>query len=78
MISTVNPAAVGRIWFSKLFPSYAAIDRKRFPAPESLSDELDAAGFAEIKTVPLRERRVHDREPALRAIPKAALSRRSR
>jgi SAM-dependent methyltransferase len=68
VISTVNPAAVGRIWLSKLFPSYAAIDSRRFPAPGSLSDELDAAGFTNIKVVPFRERRTYDREPALRAI----------
>ena len=68
VISTVNPAAVERIWLSKLFPSYAAIDRKRFPALGSLSDELDAAGFTDIKAVPLSERRVYGREPALRAI----------
>ena len=68
VISTVNPAAVERIWFSRLFPSYTAIDRRRFPAPESLSDELDAAGFTKIKVAPYRERRTYDRELALRAI----------
>lgn len=68
VISTVNPAAVERIWLSKLFPSFAAIDRKRFPAPESLSDELDAAGFTDIRVAPLTERRVYEREPALRAL----------
>lgn len=68
VISAVNPAAVGRIWFSKLFPSHAAIDRKRFPAPESLSDELDAAGFTGIRAVPLTERRTYGRGPALQAI----------
>jgi len=63
-----DPDRDGRIWLSKLFPSYAAIDRKRFPAPESLSNELDAAGFTDIRVVPLTERRIYDREPALRAI----------
>ena len=68
VISTVNPAAVDEIWLSKLFPSYAAIDNERFPAPESLSEELDAAGFTDIRVVPFRERRIYDRGPALRAI----------
>lgn len=68
VISTVEPAAVERIWLSRLFSSFAAIDRRRFPAPESLADELDATGFTDITTVRLEERRIYDREPALRAI----------
>ncbi len=68
VISSVNPAAIGRIWLSKLFPSYAVIDSRRFPAPESLSDELKTAGFTDIRVVQLEERRAYDREPALRAI----------
>ena len=33
-----------------------------------LSDELDAVGFSAIRVAPFRERRIYDREPALRAI----------
>ena len=68
VISTVDPSAVGRIWLSKLFPSYAAIDSRRFPAPELLSDELETAGFMDIRIVRLEELRTYYREPALRAI----------
>ena len=68
VISTVNPAGVDRIWLSKLFPSYATIDRARFPTPETLSTELGTAGFVAVRTVPFTERVVLSYERALRML----------
>ena len=68
VISTVNPAAIEQIWLSKLFPSFAAIDSNRFPAPELLWEELRNAGFGEVETTTLVERRSYNRELSLRAI----------
>jgi SAM-dependent methyltransferase len=49
VISTVNPASLDGFWLSDLFPSYASIDRRRYPAPELLSTELETAGFFAIR-----------------------------
>ena len=68
VISTVNPDSVDRFWLSNLFPSYAAIDRRRFPAPELLSTELETAGFFAVRSTPLEERKVYEREQALRML----------
>ncbi len=50
---------------SNLFPSYATIDRRRFPAPELLSTELETAGFFAVRSTSLQERKIYDRERAL-------------
>jgi SAM-dependent methyltransferase len=57
-ILTVDPAGAPRFWMADLLPSYAAIDAARFPAPDTLVDELRAAGFdsASSKPVPMRLR----------------------
>jgi|ERR671917_762034 SAM-dependent methyltransferase len=68
VISTVNPDSVDRFWLSNLFPSYATIDRRRFPAPELLSTELETAGFFAVRSTPLEEREVYEREQALRML----------
>ena len=65
MISTINPAGVDGFWLSELFPSYAAIDRERFPAPELLSTELKTAGFLAVRSTSFQERKIYDRERAL-------------
>jgi len=68
VISTVNPAALDEIWLSRVFPSYVTIDRGRFPTPDALAADLEEAGFAEIRSVPRRERRSYGRREALRAL----------
>jgi SAM-dependent methyltransferase len=64
-VCTLDPAEVEEFWLARWFPSYPAIDRARFPAPHELADELRAAGFAEVRTVPLVEEIVHSRQAAL-------------
>lgn len=50
VIFTVDPASVDGFWLAEWFPSYADIDRDRFPSSETLTDELLGAGFAEAET----------------------------
>jgi len=47
VVFTVNPAGVDDFWLADWFPSYAAIDRARFPDLETLTGELSRAGFAD-------------------------------
>ncbi len=68
VISTINPSSVDGFWWSGLFPSYEAIDRERFPAPDLLSTELQAAGFSGVRTVLFGERVILAREQALRML----------
>ncbi len=68
VISTFNPASVDRFWLSNLFPSYATIDRRRFPAPELLSTELETAGFFAVRSTPLEECKVYELERTLRML----------
>ncbi len=64
----MNPDSVDGFWLSRLFPSYAAIDRRRFPAPGSLHAELEDAGFFAVRSTLFEERRVYDRDRALRML----------
>jgi hypothetical protein len=48
VIGTIDPAGAERFWLASLFPSYAAIDRRRFPSPATLISELRAAAFSEV------------------------------
>jgi ubiquinone/menaquinone biosynthesis C-methylase UbiE len=68
VISTVNPASLDRFWLSNLFPSYATIDRRRFPTPGLLSAELETAEFFAVRSTPLEEREVYERERALQML----------
>jgi ubiquinone/menaquinone biosynthesis C-methylase UbiE len=64
-IATFDPSHFDRYWLNRLFPSLEAIDRARFPTPETLSGELARAGFAAVRTTPLSQRAALDRETAL-------------
>jgi len=44
-VATFDPASFFDSWLHPFFPSIAAIDSVRFPAPEALSSELDDSGF---------------------------------
>ena len=47
-IKTSDPAAFDSFWQARIFPSYAAIEQRRFPSEETLRSELAAAGFIDI------------------------------
>jgi ubiquinone/menaquinone biosynthesis C-methylase UbiE len=49
LITTPDPAAFARAWMASLFPSYAEIERARFPSYASLRRDLLAAGFADVR-----------------------------
>jgi SAM-dependent methyltransferase len=44
-IATFDPTHFDRYYLNRLFPSLEAIDRARFPEPDALVAELEAAGF---------------------------------
>jgi ubiquinone/menaquinone biosynthesis C-methylase UbiE len=64
-ISTPNPSIFGAIWLAPLFPSYADIERARFPGADALEAELDQAGFASTRVVHHAHVRTFSREHAL-------------
>jgi len=64
-IVTTNPSMFDRAWLAPFFPSYVAIERKRFPEPEQLERELLAAGFAHADTTLHEEPRRFSRDTAI-------------
>jgi ubiquinone/menaquinone biosynthesis C-methylase UbiE len=68
VIATFDPAYFDGFWLNQLFPSLEAIDRGRFPEPDTLTAELEAAGFSQIGLTPLHQRASLDRERALAKI----------
>jgi ubiquinone/menaquinone biosynthesis C-methylase UbiE len=64
-IVTTDPAALPRFWLAPLFPSYAAIEQRRFPSAADLDRDLRAAGFAAVRCVPHSIPRKFGREEAL-------------
>lgn len=64
-VLTVDPAGVDRFWLAEWFPSWAAIDRGRFPAIRLLERELAAAGFTTIRAQEQPRRLRYPRERAL-------------
>jgi SAM-dependent methyltransferase len=67
-IATFEPSHFDRFWLNAFFPSLEAIDRARFPTPETLHDGLARAGFADVRTTSLRQHGALDRETALEKI----------
>lgn len=55
VIATFRPEHFGRIWLARFFPSLERIDRARFATPETLSAELAAAGFGDVRTRPFSQ-----------------------
>jgi len=49
VVATFAPEHFERIWVARVFPSLAAIDRARFPAPGLLARELETAGLGEAR-----------------------------
>lgn len=66
-ITTFDPAHFERYYLNRLFPSLEQIDRSRFPEPDTLADELRAAGF-EPRLVRLSQRGDIGRTEALKRI----------
>lgn len=52
-------------WLNRLFPEIGEIDRRRFPEPRALCDELREAGFAATRIVRLSQRHEATRKWAL-------------
>jgi SAM-dependent methyltransferase len=68
LVVTSDPAAFDRFWLARLFPSYAEVERGRFPDAATLETELRGAGFADVRAVPLRIPRRFGRDEALRKL----------
>ncbi len=64
-ISTPNPSNFDAIWLAPFFPSYADIERARFPSADVLEGELGQAGFASTRVVHHAHVRSFSREHAL-------------
>ena len=68
VIASFDPAHFDAFWLNRVFPSLEAVDRARFPTREQLDAELQAAGFGEVRFVPLAQRASVGREQALERI----------
>lgn len=55
-IATFAPEHFDGYWLTRFFPAVLEIDRARFPTAAELEEELVAAGFAQVRTTPLRQR----------------------
>jgi SAM-dependent methyltransferase len=64
-VFTVDPAGVDEFWLATWFPSYASIDRRRFPTEAALTVELATAGFQQVKTQRRARKLAFTRERAL-------------
>jgi SAM-dependent methyltransferase len=68
LIATPNPAMFPLAWMAPLFPSYVEIEQRRFPGPQTLEEELYAAGFSAVRCVALSVLRRFERDYALERI----------
>jgi len=66
-IATFDPGSFEDSWLNRFFPSIAAIDGERFPAPGRLSTELSRSGF-DVRLVRLEQTATFTREQALEKI----------
>ena len=67
-IATFAHSHFDTYWLNPWFPSIAQIDRVRFPTEGGLRGELAAAGFGEVRAVPLHHVETVPRADALRRI----------
>ena len=65
VIVTFGEEHFAKYWLNSFFPSLEGLDRTRFPMPDELVAELQAAGFADVRLVPLGQRVVVGRDQAL-------------
>jgi ubiquinone/menaquinone biosynthesis C-methylase UbiE len=68
VIATFDHSHFEHFWLNRFFPSFQAIELARFPAPDALARELEAAGFESTRIVRLCQRRVVDRATAVQRI----------
>jgi ubiquinone/menaquinone biosynthesis C-methylase UbiE len=68
VVATFRPEHFERLWLAPYFPSVRPIDEGRFPHPETLVDELRAAGFAAVRARPFDQRVLTSRADALERI----------
>ena len=68
VVASFEPGHFDRYFLNEFFPSLAGIDRARFPVPEALAAELEAAGFEPPQLSTLHQEVAVDREEALRRI----------
>jgi ubiquinone/menaquinone biosynthesis C-methylase UbiE len=67
-IVTFDPSHFATYWLNELFPAIGSVDRARFPSGPVLVGELEQAGFARTKLVPLRQEGELTRAEALARI----------
>jgi ubiquinone/menaquinone biosynthesis C-methylase UbiE len=68
VVATFQPRHFDRYWAVDLFPQIGEIDRKRFPAPDGLAAELEAAGFERVRMRLLSQQATLAKEQALERI----------
>jgi ubiquinone/menaquinone biosynthesis C-methylase UbiE len=68
VIATFQRSHFEHFWLNRFFPSFEAIELARFPDPDTLTAELEAAGFESARIVPLVQHRELDRATALERI----------
>ena len=68
VVATFDPSHFDGFWLNRYFPSLEAIDRARFPEPDVLRRELEAAGFASTRVVHVSQSHEIDRTTALERI----------
>lgn len=68
VVATFAPEHFDRYWLSRLIPAVVEVDSRRFPAPDTLAGELQAAGFERVHTRRLHQRARLSREEALERI----------
>ena len=68
LVVTPDPAGFAGSWLARLFPSYVAVERARFPSGEELAAELTIAGFGPCSVRRRRYQRRLDRDVALRKL----------
>ena len=73
-IGTFHPLHFERYWLNRFFPSLEEIDSSRFPTPDELSAELEAAGFARVAQHRLTQPASVDRETAVERVRRRFIS----
>jgi SAM-dependent methyltransferase len=68
VIATFAPDHFEWFWLASYFPEVGEIDRARFPTPDGLASELEAAGFADLRVRTLAQRARLTRDEALERI----------
>lgn len=74
VISTPDPDSFRGLVWATYFPSYADVDRARFPSAQSLLEELAEVGFQSARVVRLHQQKSMSREEALTRMRERAFS----